>query len=282
MMATTYTFKDNKYTRWYYQLVDHRRINKVPKSVYSESHHIIPESFYENRKREGAKGWLPGNPDARINKVRLTAREHALCHWLLIKMTCDDERANDLMVYAFNMMDVGGDHMGRSTSAAIVRAYAKNREVWAKNHSRIMKKQFEDGREPWNKGKKLEDEKYKIGGRKNKGRVKSQEEIVQRVATMHSNGNDKRSDETKALMSAWQKGVPKGPQSDEHRKAIADGVRGKPKAEGHGDNVAKANIGNISVNKGGLEKKVKGVVLQSFLAAGWALGGRPRKKKLEA
>jgi hypothetical protein len=278
-MATQYNFNGNKYTRWYYQLVDHRRINKVPKSVYSESHHIMPESFYENRKREGAKGWLHGNPDARINKVRLTAREHALCHWLLIKMTSDDERANDLMVYAFNMMDVGGEHMGRSTSAAIVRAYAKNREVWAKNHSRIMKKQFEDGRVVWNKGKKLEDEKYRVGGRKNKG-LKRSDETRQLIAA--SQIGKKQSADTSDKKRQKMLGFVRGPQSDEHRLSISRGSKGHKKPDSHGDNVAAAVMGNISINKDGKEKRVKDYQLEAFLNDGWSLGGRPRTKKVAA
>jgi hypothetical protein len=276
-MATQYNFNDNKYTRWYYQLVDHRRINKVPKSVYSESHHIIPESFYENRKREGAKGWLPGNPDARINKVRLTAREHALCHWLLIKMTSDDEQANDLMVYAFNMMDVGGEHMGRSTSAAIVRAYAKNREVWAKNHSRIMKKQFEDGRVVWNKGKKLEDEKYRVGGRKNKGRVHTDEENeAKRLRLL----GKKQSKSTVEKRRASMTGFVRGPMSEKEKLKRKMANIGGKKPEGHGSKVAEANRGVISINKNGVEKKVRDYELQSWLDDGWSLGGKPRKKKV--
>jgi hypothetical protein len=279
---TTYTFNDTKYTRWYYQLIDHRRQNPAPRGRYGETHHIIPESFFINRKREGRSGWLEGNPNARSNKVRLTGHEHALCHWLLTKMTTHDQRANDLMVYAFNMMDVSGDHMSRSTSAAIVRAYERNRELCAKNHSRIMKENYENGLEPWNKGLDMKNDPRCKGGKKNKGKKHSAESITQRITTMKANGNDKRSDETKALMSAWQAGVPKGPQSEEHRKAIADGVRGKPKAEGHGDNVAAAVIGNISINKDGKEKRVKEHQLQQFLDEGWARGGRPRKTKAKA
>ena len=278
-MATTYTFKDSKYTRWYYQLVDHRRQNKPPESEYSESHHIIPESFFTKRTREGARGWLEGNPNARINKVRLTAREHALCHWLLIKMTADDERANGLMVYAFNMMDVSGEHMGRSTSAAIVRAYARNREVWAKNHGRLMKKQFEDGREPWNKGKKLEGEKYRVGGRKNKGRKMAPESIE---AGSSKRRGTKQSAEAGEKKRKAMLGFVRGPMSDEEKLKRKMANIGGKKPEGHGSKVANANRGVISINKDGIEKKVKSPQLQSFLDDGWSLGGRPRVKKLKA
>lgn len=274
-----YTFIDNKYTRWYYQLIDNRRQNKPPKGCYTESHHIIPESFYIKRTREGTPGWLDGNPNARSNKVRLTGREHALCHWLLTKMTVNDTRANELMVYAFNMMDVGGDHMGRSTSAAIVRAYERNREVWAKNHSRLMKKQFEEGRVVWNKGKKLEDEKYRVGGRKNKG-LKRSDETKALIGAVKV--GKKQSAETSEKKRIAMTGFVRGPMSDEEKLKRSQSQVGVAKSDVHADNIAAGVRGNISINKDGVEKKVKQPQLQSFLDDGWKKGGLARKRKVEA
>ena len=54
-------------------------------------------------------------------------------------------------------------------------------------------------------------------------------------------------------------------------------MTGQKKTKSHGANVARANIGNISINKDGLEKKVKKDILQSYLDQGWQLGGRKRK-----
>ena len=73
------------------------------------------------------------------------------------------------------------------------------------------------------------------------------------------------------------KGKLKGPQSDEHRLAISLGGKGIKKVKTHGANVAKANIGNISINKDNTEKKVKKDTLQSYLNDGWQLGGKKRK-----
>ena len=263
-MTATYTFKPGKYTRWYYAIVAKKAIKDWRRK--GEVHHIMPRSL--------------GGGDERSNLVKLSGHDHAWCHWLLTKMTEGDAKSK--MCYAFNMMGVYGDHMERGMSYAIVRAYEKNRIEWSKNHSDKMKSQFENGREAWNKGLDMKDDPRCKGGKKNKGRVMDPSSVAQRVVTMRANGNDKRSDETKALMSSWQAGVPKGPQSEEHRKAIANGVRGKPKAEGHGDNVAAAVMGNISINKDGKEKRVKEHQLQAFLDDGWALGGRPRKTKTVA
>lgn len=64
-------FIDNKYTNWYYQIVDRAKERLI--DGYVEKHHIVPKSL--------------GGTDDRSNLVILTAREHYLCHLLLTKMT---------------------------------------------------------------------------------------------------------------------------------------------------------------------------------------------------
>ena len=58
------------YQRIYEEIIKSRRDN-VPEG-YSERHHVVPKSF--------------GGTDDPSNIVRLTAREHFLCHWLLTKI----------------------------------------------------------------------------------------------------------------------------------------------------------------------------------------------------
>ena len=65
-------FLENKYTRWYFAIVDNAR-RRLSHSGYIEKHHIIPESM--------------GGTDALENLVSLAAREHFICHLLLAKMT---------------------------------------------------------------------------------------------------------------------------------------------------------------------------------------------------
>lgn len=74
----------NKYTIWYYRLCSRGQTRITDE--YTESHHIIPESFYKNRTRPGPAGWLDGDPDDSENLSRLTDREHELAHYLLTKM----------------------------------------------------------------------------------------------------------------------------------------------------------------------------------------------------
>jgi hypothetical protein len=68
-------FTANKYTRWYYNIIDRAEIRELSADRYYEKHHIIPKS-------------LGGNND-KNNLVKLTAREHFICHWLLTKMVAN-------------------------------------------------------------------------------------------------------------------------------------------------------------------------------------------------
>lgn len=66
-------FLANKYTKWYYNIVTLAKSQESNRIGYLESHHIIP-TFCQG-------------PDTPENIVKLTAREHYLCHVLLVKMT---------------------------------------------------------------------------------------------------------------------------------------------------------------------------------------------------
>lgn len=249
-------FNESKYTRWYYAIVEKRRVDDSHEQ--SEVHHIIPRSL--------------GGTDESDNLVRLTYHDHAWCHWLLTKMTSGNDLAK--MRYAFNMMNVGGEHMGRVLDSKIVRAYAKNREELIKLHSEFMK-----GREPWNKGKKLEGEQYK-GGRKNKGRAKTKEEIEKRLQKVIGR---KDTEETKEKKRIAMTGFVRGPMSEEEKLKRSLANKGKNRSLDQKNRYADAVSGNISINKAGVEKKVKEDALQVWLDDGWMLGGRKRGvyKKLE-
>lgn len=66
-------FTENKFTAWYYQLIDRANSRTVDPNQYYETHHIIPRCM--------------GGSDAKSNLVRFTAREHYIAHMLLVKMT---------------------------------------------------------------------------------------------------------------------------------------------------------------------------------------------------
>lgn len=82
------TFNDSKYTRWYYRIIESARQSQP--IGYYERHHIIPSSL--------------GGSDSKDNIIQLTARQHFVCHLLLVKMTSG--RARYKMICAAHHMSV--------------------------------------------------------------------------------------------------------------------------------------------------------------------------------
>lgn len=64
-------FLDNKYTKWYNNIINRRR-NQLPDVKFTETHHIIPTCC--------------GGNNSKSNLVILTMREHFIAHLLLVKM----------------------------------------------------------------------------------------------------------------------------------------------------------------------------------------------------
>lgn len=66
-------YLQNKYTRWYYAIIQYAQSRSLSPDLYTEKHHIIPLSL--------------GGIDDNKNIIKLTAKEHFICHLLLTKMT---------------------------------------------------------------------------------------------------------------------------------------------------------------------------------------------------
>ena len=62
------------YKRIYGQIIKNRLANTLPESEYGQKHHILPKSLYPQYK------------NTKTNIVKLTYREHYICHWLLTKI----------------------------------------------------------------------------------------------------------------------------------------------------------------------------------------------------
>ena len=61
------------------------------------------------------------------------------------------------------------------------------------------------------------------------------------------------------------------------KRSKARKQKGVKKSLTHATSIANAVKGNISINKDGIEKKVKQDTLQQYLSEGWQLGGKKRK-----
>lgn len=79
---------ENEFAVKYKEIVTGAQLENRQKNcgVYFESHHIVPDFMFKNRKRRGPKGHLDGNPDDPTNLVLLTFKEHLLCHFYLFEM----------------------------------------------------------------------------------------------------------------------------------------------------------------------------------------------------
>jgi len=245
----------NKYSKLYYKITSNakQRIN----AGYTELHHIVPQSM--------------GGSNDKENLVDLTAREHFICHWLLIKMTEGKDRSK--MLYALNGMKAENRYQERYHTNITARVYETYRIEHAKNHSIVMKSK---NLIPWNKGGvTLTDEQRKRISDAAKNRKPMTAEA--RAKGNEKRRGQKRTNETKRLMSLASKGKLKGPMSEEEKLKRSLTQKGVSKVKTHGANVANAVLGNISINKDEVEKKVKKDALQSYLDQGWQLGGKKRK-----
>ena len=89
-------FIDNKYTKLYFKIVKNRKDN--PLDGYTENHHILPDSM--------------GGSSDKSNMIRLSAREHFICHFLLTKMTVPYSVDWVKMQQAFGMMNASPSNKG--------------------------------------------------------------------------------------------------------------------------------------------------------------------------
>jgi len=246
----------NKYSKTYFAITFNakQRINEG----YTELHHIIPQSM--------------GGSNDKDNLVELTAREHFICHWLLIKMTEGKDRSK--MLYALNGMKAENRYQQRYNTKITARVYETYRIEHAENHSNTMK-----GRPAKNKGRSMSEEQKQLLREKAKanhasGKVYSEESQKKRLSKMIGYTH---SEETRQKQSLASKGKLKGPMSEEEKLKRSVKQKGVAKVKTHGANVANAVLGNISINKDNIEKKVKKDTLQSYLDDGWQLGGKKRK-----
>lgn len=126
-------FIENKYYDCYYRIIRRAKARKI--DTYTERHHIIPRSL--------------GGSDKKDNLARLTAKEHFICHLLLVRMTSGESKKK--MSYALwlicNMQNESQERYTPTASQyALIRrrfsesmsdhmiAYAKNRDYSGENN----------------------------------------------------------------------------------------------------------------------------------------------------
>ncbi len=140
------------YKRIYDRIVERGKNRKL--NDYKEIHHIVPRCM--------------GGTDEKHNLVELTAREHYICHKLLVEMYPKEDK----LIWGYWMMAmVKGRGQDRSYQIS-AREYERLRQKYCE----VLKK-----RVPWNKGLTKEDPrvaKYASTPRWNKGKTKSTDDRV--------------------------------------------------------------------------------------------------------
>lgn len=252
-------FTNKFYSKVYFSTIHRAQQRNWKKAKGRERHHIIPQSL--------------GGTNDKSNLVYLSCREHFICHWLLMKMTYGENHHK--MRYALMVMRAENKYHARYHTKLTARIYERYRLEHAEYHSKLMKSK---NLVPWNKGgveitSEHRENLRKAARTRNIDPIKQAEGQQKRIKKVLG---QKRSEETKLKMSLAKKGKPKGPMSQIEKTKRSLTMKGKPKTKGHSDNVRNAVLGNISINKDGIEKKVKRDTIDVWLKQGWKLGGRKR------
>ena len=224
-MQDTNIFKSNKYSKWYYSLIQRATSRIQDSSIYYEKHHILPKSL--------------GGDDSEMNLVLLTAKEHFVCHLLLTKMV--EGRAKFQMIKALHMMTISTKYQHRinsSTYASLKAKAAEAHSVLTKGkpkHSaetRLKMSIAAKGRPSPNLGKKLTPEQSQQRSEQIRkaftdGARKVSEETKAKIS--RGNTGKRRTDETKARMSdSARRRPPREPMSEALKEQISQKLKGRP------------------------------------------------------
>jgi len=198
-------FKENKYTTWYFKIISDSK--KKIYTEYTEQHHIIPKSL--------------GGRNTDDNIVKLSAREHFICHWLLTKMVTGEHQKS--MRYALRMMRKTNKHTHRYETKITSRVFEKNRVVCnVLLQGRIVSDQTRQRMSAARKTRVITDETREKLSKPRKKRGPMSDEIKKKIA--EANKGKVRSVETRQRMSESAQGKPK---SSEHRNSMSLAHRNK-------------------------------------------------------
>lgn len=201
------TFIENKYSKWYWDIIEKSKIRVLPVNTYKEKHHIIPRSL--------------GGDNSKENLINLTAKEHFICHLLLVKMVV--KRHKHRMAYAAWQMTMIN---GRGRYKISARIYE------------LLRKQLSESMT----GRTFSEETKRKIGEKSKGRKpmlgkKHSEETKKKIAESKIGISTPKSVETRKKMSdTWKKIAP-------NRSGIKNPMHGKKQSANSKELISKANSG---------------------------------------
>ena len=198
----------NKYNQWYSNITERAKNRNL--GGYTESHHIHPRSL--------------GGSDEPINLVELTAREHFICHWLLVKMTTGQDHHK--MLNALRMMRAEKQGQQRYNTKITARVYESIKQEYAELQSKTFK-----GKGNGFYGKTHTEDARRRISEANKGRVQPLDEKERQRAAITGRQRKPFTEEHKTKMSVAKQGENNSnygkTASNETRKKIGDKIRGR-------------------------------------------------------
>jgi len=212
----------DKYTNWYNQLIETRRIRSLATDEYREKHHILPRSL--------------GGSDSVENLIELTAREHFIAHLLLARIHSGKNGMK--MVHALRRMLTGNNrYVPNSRTYEIIRKMSmtkcsgENNPMYGRtgeNHPNFGKYDA-----IWT------EERRKHISDTSKGRKWTPEQREKLVAAHKAKWADP---EYRSKMSAKHAGKKK---TDEHKANIGKALRGRVVSEETRQKISNANKGRL-------------------------------------
>lgn len=219
-------YLQNKYTKWYYNIIANASL-QVNDNNYREKHHIIPKSLGGN------------NEDS--NLIKLTPKEHYICHLLLTKMIEGPNRHK--MWYAHYMMMRG---IKRYRPSARMYQLAKHNMIMANkerpgpNLGKPMDPETKEKISNSLKGKytasKSEEHKQKL----RKPKTEEHKQKLSEARKGKSYGYT-HSDETKRKIAESNRGKTGKPKTDEQKTHQSEMIKGRKYSEEHRQKIADAN-----------------------------------------
>ena len=222
-------FKQNKYSDWYDAIITRARADVNRTSGRFEKHHVIPKSL--------------GGSNEPDNLVKLTPREHFICHLLLTKMT----HGNHLfkMVSALNlMMNNTNKRLGRSkvtnrkydasrfyANVQFSEEHRRKISEAAKRRDPATRKQTAEANEkrrqfmreyqktPEHIAKQAESQRGQVRG----SWGSHSDEAKEKLRAVHL--GKPKSEEARRKMSEAKLGKKRGPMSEEHKAKIGIAIR---------------------------------------------------------
>lgn len=205
-------FTENKYKRWYFQIIETAKLRV--NDTYVEKHHIIPKSL--------------GGSNSIKNLVKLTPKEHYICHKLLPRMLIGEPRKK--MIYALYCITHVQNKRQVLRYIPSAKIYNQIKEEWKKSI---------EGRTAHNKGKpmsKEQKEKLRIANigktyirndkyREKMSSAKKGKPILKLQGRVSNRKGIKMSAEQKEKIRQSMLGKNTGARSAEVREKIKEGIK---------------------------------------------------------